>query len=219
VLAQGPRAEQQAALHAVELAQRDGAIAPEAIDAAAARIDALAQRFPGAPPEDRYTEDQRGADESLMRHAWARALTAIGEPRPPARTTPLRVVTQARVDSDGVSEAGLAAEAVQALFANFDDVEFVAVPDLSAFDSDLLRSPGRLVVLVGNQRARYKGRGIRPGLHLALWNPFQVLDVDAPAIVSWGYAEGALRAVQAWLEGRADAPGVAPVALAPGAIA
>jgi hypothetical protein len=47
-----------------------------------------------------------------------------------------------------------------------------------------------------------------------LWNPFQVLDVPAPALVSWGFAGEALTAVRAWLEGRAAAPGHAPVPLA-----
>jgi beta-N-acetylhexosaminidase len=31
--------------------------------------------------------------------------------------------------------------------------------------------------------------------------------------VTWGYAEGALAALRAWLEGRAQAPGRAPVPL------
>jgi beta-N-acetylhexosaminidase len=47
-----------------------------------------------------------------------------------------------------------------------------------------------------------------------LWNPFQVLDIRAPAIVTWGFADGALAALRAWLEGRAAAPGHAPVPLA-----
>jgi len=45
----------------------------------------------------------------------------------------------------------------------------------------------------------------RPDLHLALWNPFQLFDIAAPSVVTWGYADGALEAVKAWLEGRAQA--------------
>jgi beta-N-acetylhexosaminidase len=48
-----------------------------------------------------------------------------------------------------------------------------------------------------------------------LWNPFQVLDVPVPAVVTWGFAEGALAALRAWLEGRTPAPGRAPVSLIP----
>ena len=74
---------------------------------------------------------------------------------------------------------------------------------------------GRCNVLVSNHRARYgdAARGWCPDLHLALWNPFQVLDVAAPAVVTWGYATGALDALHAWLDGRATAPGRSPVQL------
>ena len=69
-------------------------------------------------------------------------------------------------------------------------------------------------MLASNTRARYaQGGRLRADLHLALWNPFQVLDVDAPTLITWGYATGALEALRAWLDGRADAPGRAPVPL------
>jgi beta-N-acetylhexosaminidase len=50
-------------------------------------------------------------------------------------------------------------------------------------------------------------------LHLALWNPFQVLDISAPAVVSWGYAQGALRAVKSWLRGELIVSATPPVPL------
>jgi beta-N-acetylhexosaminidase len=106
---------------------------------------------------------------------------------------------------------------VAALFAAFASVEIIQVDDLQSLDWDRLPRDGRATVLASNQRARYgeNARRWRPQLHLALWNPFQVLDVPAPALVSWGFAPGALSAVRAWLEGRAAAPGHAPVPLAP----
>lgn len=212
-LAQGSRAEQLAALQAVQAALDDGTLDATALQRSADRLDALAARFPAVRAD--LTDAQRAADEALMRAGWARSLTAVGPARAPARTQPLRVVTQGRVDSDGVSEAGLPASAVRALFEGFTDVQFVEVANLPALSPDALRAEGRVVVLVSNQRARYARPGLlQPALHLALWNPFQVLDVPSPAIVTWGYGEGALAALQAWLEGRAEAPGIAPVALA-----
>ncbi|HEX7640053.1 MAG TPA: beta-N-acetylhexosaminidase, partial [Burkholderiaceae bacterium] len=76
---------------------------------------------------------------------------------------------------------------------------------------------GRVNVLVSNHRTRFGAAAAdaRPDLHLALWNPFQLLDVAAPAVVTWGYADGALDALQAWLEGRAQATGRSPVKLSP----
>jgi beta-N-acetylhexosaminidase len=210
--AQGSRQEQLDALCAIQAAQADGSLAAEVMAQAAARLDLLATNFPAMPRT--LTPAQREADETLMRTGWARALTAIGAPQTPARHTPLRVVTQDRVDSDGVSEAGLPGAAVRALFEGFADVEFVAVASLTALDASALRAPGRFTVLVSNQRPRYASPGtLRPDLHLVLWNPYQVLDVHAPAIVTWGHAQGALAALRDWLHGLADAPGRAPVRL------
>lgn len=214
-LAQGPRHEQVAALQAIAEAQRSGALDPAALRAAEQRLDALAARHPAEPVA--LAPAQREADEALMHEAWARALCTVGAARPPALHTPLRVITQGEVASDGVSEAGLPAAAVRQLFQRFADVEFIEVPALAELTPALLDEHAnvRTLVLVSNQRARYVHTGLRPALHLALWNPFQVLDVAAPALVSWGYAEGALAAVRAWLEGRAQAHARAPVALEP----
>lgn len=212
-LAQGTRDEQLAVLAAIDAAQRDGTLDPAHLARSAARLDALAARFPATPRD--LDPAQRAADERLMREGHARALTALGGAQPPARDAKLRVVTQARVPSDGVSEAGMSADRVRALFAAFDDVEFVELDDLAAIGPEALASsPGRWVVLASNIRARYaQGGCLRADLHLALWNPFQALDVAAPAVVTWGYAAGALEALRAWLEGRAGAPGCAPVDL------
>ena len=212
-LAQGARGEQLAALQAIERAQADGTLAPQVIARAAARLDALAARFPATPLD--MGDSQRAEDDALMYAAWARGLTAVGSPQPPALNTPLRVVTQDRVDSDGVNEAGLPAAAVRALFRGFTDVEFMECVDLAAADAALFRVAGRTVVLASNQRARFSRPGtLAPDLHLVLWNPFQVLDVPAPAVVTWGYADGALAALRQWLLGHAGTPGIAPVALA-----
>jgi beta-N-acetylhexosaminidase len=214
-LAQGPRDDQRAALHALAEALREGWLDAGEMHAANARLDALAARYPASAAP--YAASQREADEALMRTGWARGLTALGGAVPPGLATRLRVLTQDRVDTDGVSEAGAGADAVAALFAGHADIELVRVPDLARFDPGMLPSDGRRVVLASNHRQRYAApmRGWQPELHLALWNPFQVADIAAPAVVTWGYAEGALAALRAWLEGRAEASGTAPVALAP----
>lgn len=212
-LAQGTRAEQAATLAAIDAARADGALAEAVVQASAARLDALASRFPAAAQA--LSDAQRATDEALMASGWARALTAVGSPIAPALGEPLRVVTQGRVASDGVSEAGLPAAAVRALFSAYTDVEFVEVPSLPAIDPAVLQSDARRVVLVGNQRPRYLTKGLKADLHLALWNPFQVMDVQAPAVVTWGYGSGALVALKEWLEGRGSTPGTAPVDLRP----
>lgn len=213
-LAQGSRDEQLAALQAVTAAQAAGQLDMAQLQASADRLDALAAAFPATPRG--LADTQRAADETLMHSGWARALTAVGAAQPPRRDTPLRVVTQGRVDSDGVSEAGLPAAAVRELFAGFADVEFIESANLPALAFESLGKSDRATVLVSNQRRRYEHPGdLRPDLHLCLWNPFQVLDVAAPAVVTWGYGSGALQALRDWLLGHAAAPGHAPVPLQP----
>ncbi len=217
-LAQGTLEDQQACIDAIAAAVGDGALALPALLAARTRLERLAARYPVSPTP--YPEQQRIADDVLMRAGWGRALCAFGGARPPARDARLRVVTQARVDSDGVAEAGLPADDVRPLFAGFADVEFVTLPDLAQVDAHTFAASapghgGRVQVLVSNDRKRYPATAAmaRPDLHLALWNPFQVLDIDAPAVVTWGYAEGALAALKRWLDGEGGAPGVPPVQL------
>lgn len=215
VLAQGSRAEQAQAVQAVAQAIEHGTLPLGRAREARSRIDALAARFPIDPRP--YADAQRDADDQLMRMAWARGLVAVGGPQPPHLNQRLRVVTQRAVLGDGVSEAGPSGEQVRALFRGFEDVEVVQVESLDALDGSQLPHDGRLVVLASNHRARYGANAAhwRPDLHLVLWNPFQVFDIAAPAVVSWGYGEGALAALRAWLEGRLQAATQPPVALAP----
>jgi len=214
-LAQGRLEDQRAAIEAVGEALRDGRLDPAAMQVSRLRLDTLARRYPaGATP---YAEARRADDDTLMRAIWARGLSAFGDATAPGLATPLRVITQDRVDTDGVSEAGLAADDVAALFAEHANVELLRVPDLPNFDPATLRRDGRVTVLASNHRKRYGAPmvGWQPDLHLSLWNPFQIADIAAPAVVTWGYADGALAALRDWLAGRASASGVAPVVLAP----
>jgi beta-N-acetylhexosaminidase len=91
------------------------------------------------------------------------------------------------------------------------------VPDLREISAATFPRDGRVNVLVSNHRTRFgaSAAAARPDLHLALWNPFQLFDIAAPSVVTWGYADGALAAVKAWLEGRAQATGKSPVNLSP----
>jgi beta-N-acetylhexosaminidase len=177
------------------------------------RLDRLARCYPSRPAS--YEAAQHEADQALMRRAWAAGLTAVGDAAPPPAGRALRVFAQRGVPSDGVSEAGLPGDQVAQLFAGRPDVAFVLLDDLAGLDWSAVPADGRLNIVATNARERLgeRARAWRPDLHLALWNPFQVLDVAAPAVVTWGYADGALAALKAWLDGRGPAAGRAPVAL------
>jgi beta-N-acetylhexosaminidase len=214
-MALGTQEEQAAAVRAIASAQASGALTLPRLLQAKARLDALATRYPSQAID--YDAVRRESDDRLMRHAWAAGLTAIGAPQAPRRDEGLRVFTQRSVPCDGVSEAGPTADDVAALFAKFENVEVVQVGDLQQLDWARIPRDGRRNVLASNHRDRY-GAGTatwRPDLHLVLWNPFQVLDIAAPAVVTWGYADGALDALRAWLEGSGDATGQSPVRLRP----
>jgi beta-N-acetylhexosaminidase len=213
VMALGTLAEQSAALQAIDSAASSRQLALADLLRARSRLDALAARFP--LQAGTYSQAERETDDRLMHHAWSRALVTVGAAQPPGLQQPLRVLTQRSVPSDGVSEAGLPGDRVAALFECFSDVEVIQLDDLNRLDWTEVAQDGRLTVIASNHRTRY-GEHVRqwhPDLHLVLWNPFQALDIAAPAVVTWGYADGALVSLRAWLEGRALATGRAPVQL------
>ena len=218
-LAQGSLAEQAATVKAIEAALQEGHLLPADVKKSEARLVALATAYPVSPRA--YDAAQRAADDAAMRAAWARGLTAFDgagkAARPPARGAAIRVVTQDAVDCDGVSEAGLPAERVAEMFAGFADVQVVRMPDLRLIDAATFPQDGRFNVLASNHRTRFDpaAAAARPDLHVALWNPFQLFDIAAPSLVTWGYCDGALDAVRAWLEGRAQATAKSPVNLSP----
>jgi len=206
VLAQGSLAEQQQAVDALREAFASGRLSHAQGERAQARLDRLAQAYPSAQGD--YPAAQREADDALMHRAWAQGLLALRGARAPGRDIPLRVIVQADVPTDMVSEAGPTALQALALFDGFRDVKRLVLDDIDTLRWAQVPQDGRVNVLVSTRRHRYEGAlDWRPDLHLALWNPFQALDVPGPALVTWGYAQGALRAAQAWLEGRERAPG------------
>jgi beta-N-acetylhexosaminidase len=122
-------------------------------------------------------------------------------------------VVRADVVSDGVSEAGVPAAQLALLLGREFDVALTTFQDAEQFDWSDLPQDGRCVILASTSRLRYGPKAkasFQPDLHLALWNPFQALDIDAPALMSYGFAPAALEAVLAWLCGQQDATGNNP---------
>ncbi|MBC3869260.1 beta-N-acetylhexosaminidase [Undibacterium oligocarboniphilum] len=154
------------------------------------------------------------ADRILMSSAWKRGLTTSGNPLPPARDSKVRLVISADVVSDGVSEAGIPAAKVSAMLASLYDLDTVTFDNANTFEWHSLPQDGRFVILASTVRIRYSQHirdSWKPDLHLVLWNPFQMLDIQAPALMTYGFAPPAIDAARAWLAGEITADGQIPV--------
>ena len=178
------------------------------------RISKLVQAYPLQSVD--YPSNIEMADHALMAHAWKQGLTPYGQPVAPAVGSKVRLVIRADVVSDGVSEAGIPAEKVATMLARLYDLETTLFPDATSFDWHSLPDDDRFVVLASTVRIRYNERvrkTWKPDLHLVLWNPFQTLDIDAPALITYGFSPPAIEAVAAWFSGETQAKGHLPVSL------
>jgi beta-N-acetylhexosaminidase len=210
VMALGTTETQNETLDAIAAALADGSLSQAAVDERLARLNALAQAYPCQ--QRSYKED--AADRVIMAEGWRRALTARGNPQRPAAGSKLRLVVRQDVVSDGVSEAGVPAATVAASLGKLYDVDLVTFADAGTFDWAALPQDGRFTVLASTSRLRYGDNARnnwKPDLHLALWNPYQALDIQSPALMTYGFAAPALEAVNAWLSGELEATGRCPV--------
>jgi beta-N-acetylhexosaminidase len=211
VMALGTRATQQQTLDALAEAIASGRFTQDELNARLSRLDRLACAYPSLSRN--YALDLE--DRALMARAWRSALTPYRNPTRPAQGANVRLVIRADVVSDGVSEAGIPAADVAALLGRLYDVELVTFADAEIFDWRSLPADDRVVILASTSRLRYGAharRSWRPDLHLALWNPFQALDIAAPALLTYGFAPPALEAIADWLSGKIEAKGKCPVA-------
>ncbi len=211
VMALGSEETQQETIECIAVAIDSGELDAFGLASRLLRLDQLARIYPCVA--ESYSSD--AADRLLMAQAWRRGVTAYRQPLAPAAGTRVRLVVRADVVSDGVSEAGVPAADVAALLAHRYDVETVTYANEADFDWTKLVSDGRFVILASTSRLRYGEQARsnwRPDLHLALWNPFQALDIAAPALITYGFAAPGLDAVAAWLSGALVPTGQCPVA-------
>jgi beta-N-acetylhexosaminidase len=210
VMAIGSRENQEETIAAIAGAIESGLLPMAEVQARLARLSLLAQ----AHPSGSHAYANEAGDRVLMDHAWRRGLTALGKPRRPAPGAKVRLVARQDVVSDGVSESGVPAADIAQSLGQLYDVELVTFADAECFDWSALPQDERFTILASTSRRRYGPNARaswRPDLHLALWNPYQALDFDAPALMTYGFAPPALAAVNAWLAGEIEAAGVCPV--------
>ncbi len=213
VMALGTRDTQLETLAAITAALDSGQIGWAEVQQKLTRMRKLAQAFPAQAHA--YPAAAESADVTLMTKAWERGLTPHDAPQAPVLGSKVRLVIRADVVSDGVSEAGVPAEQVAAMLAKHYDVAVTPFANENEFDWSSLPDDGRFVILASTVRLRYSAQARqswKPDLHLVLWNPFQALDIAAPALITYGSAAPALQAVAAWCAGSLTAHGKMPVA-------
>jgi beta-N-acetylhexosaminidase len=210
VMALGTTDTQNETLDAIANAIADGTLRGDQVQQRIDRLSALARAYPCKPRS--YKED--AADREIMAEGWRRSLTSRGNPQRPAKGSKVRLIARQDVVSDGVSEAGVPASTVATTLGKLFDVELITFADADTFDWSALPQDGSYTILASTSRLRY-GEHARatwkPDLHLALWNPYQALDINAPALMTYGFAIPALEAVNAWLSGALEAQGRCPV--------
>ena len=210
VMALGTTETQNETLDAIAKALAEGALSDEQVQERLDRLSALARAYPCKPRS--YKED--AADREIMAEGWRRSLTARGNVQRPAKGSKVRLIARQDVVSDGVSEAGVPASTVATTLGKLFDVELITFADADTFDWSSLPQDGAFTILASTSRLRYGDHARntwKPDLHLALWNPYQALDINAPALMTYGFAAPALDAVNAWLSGALEAQGRCPV--------
>jgi beta-N-acetylhexosaminidase len=221
VLAMGKPEEQDTTLRALDEALRQGDIPSTRRGHSLDRLDRLTRHFPSQPHP--YPEDQQAADAALMRDAWWRGFTPYRHPQPPPRGSRVVLLAPDGPEGGGASDPTRAGLALRDLMQSRYDLIPVLYSrtrpqDRLAAVQEIDRTT-TLVVFASTGRLR-PGEDLkaliaaaRPDLHLALWNPYAVLDVPAPALITYGLRPEALEGVGAWLDGTLAPRGEAPIPL------
>lgn len=206
VMALGRREVQEATLQAIAAAMKTVLDGGE-MQASLNRLRSLALQYPAQADETLNP----AADAGFFGEAWAQGLTTWGEPVPPAPDSRVVLIAHRSPERETVSEAAADAETLARELGAVYEVELVPFQTPDELDWTALRARGLPLILATTGRHRHAAlQGARPDLHLALYNPYAILDVDAPAVVSYGFRPEARASVLRWLRGELPAAGRLP---------
>ena len=213
----GSQASQIQTFLALEAATRDGRISPERILESLERLKNLARRFPIAPLE--YSFEQMKTDSKTMQAAWQRGIVAHNNPVLPALGSSLTLLVAEEVQSENVSELGISGSSLVAALSSIYEVQSIFYDQKNPLDAlEQVQNTMQPIIFASTTRRRLSfeakalAKAAKPSLHLALWNAYNVLDVPAPALITFGYRPEAISALLEILRG-AKMTGVAPIQL------
>ncbi|AFZ66748.1 beta-N-acetylhexosaminidase [Deinococcus peraridilitoris] len=221
----GDLAAQERQVAALSRAVQDGRLTRARVQEATRRLNAAARRFPTTPrPQD---SAQRQHDEATCEYAALKAVTSYGNVTLPNGTDRVLLIAPSGAAVGGPYEDALCGSELtrqlQRAFPKLLSVLYSPTLDAqqaecflhtvreAAADFVLLASSSRWAFTSAEQRL-IDGVLALPGpvLHLALWNPYHVTAVDAPALITYGFRSNTLQAVRAVLQG-APALGRLPI--------
>ncbi|GGL73629.1 hypothetical protein GCM10010840_09620 [Deinococcus aerolatus] len=206
VMALGRREAQEATLGAIGAAL-EGRLNRQETQASLERLRQLARQYPAGADATFEPQD----DAALFRRAWAGGLTAYRHPVAPPPGARITLIAHRQPARENVSEAGADAETLARELGQIYDVTLRPFETPEQIDWAAARAAGDPVVLATTGRHRHPALiGVQPDLHLCLYNPYAVLDVDAPALLAYGFRPEARAAVVGWLRGGAGANGTLP---------
>ncbi len=221
VMALGSADDVERTASALSRAIHEGTIDADELAQKHRRLDELAREYPSRAAD--YPEDARLQDERLMAAAWANGLTTYGDPGPPPPGARVAVVVADRASGGAASDQGVTGEEVVRALNRVYDVRPIifdhAHPMQAAQVIDTIDRQDTSIIFVSTSRRRPDTElkqlieHIKPSLHIALWNPYTVHDVPAPAIITYGFRPAALAAVVDWLAGKRQAEGRMPIEL------
>ena len=214
IMALGRREVQLATLDRIAAALGGGTLERSGAERSVRRLEELARRFPAQAVPGAKLD----TDAALFAGAWKRGLVTLGAATPPAPGSRVTLIARREEARETVSEAGLPARTLARALAPLYDLEVLDYEHAEDLDWAALRSRpeqgGRFLLLTTAGRHPQPGLyGATPDLHLCLYNASCVLDVAAPALLSFGAQQEALQAVVDWLRGEVQAGGTLPFPL------
>ncbi len=206
---------------ALEKAEHDGTISSSRIAESLTRLRDLSSRFPAVARD--YPVDLEAADRAFAVNAWGRGIVAHRNPTIPKPGARITLIAAEGIPGENVAEAGLDGMELAFQLAKIYAVEPILY-DLKEPNKSLgavreARANNETILFAATSRLRLSpavrdlAQAAKPDLTLALWNPYAVLDVDAPAIITFGYRNEGIEALLHVLRGETKATGTLPIKL------
>ncbi|GGJ25026.1 hypothetical protein GCM10008938_08910 [Deinococcus roseus] len=215
VLCVNDAALQEQQVEAIAQAIEDGSLNAELLARSEARLARFSVRFPCIPVP--YSEAQQTEDDALMLTASRLALTEHRIEHLPDTQEPTLLLCPENLSVGGAYEDTLSPshlqERLQEVFPSLTLLTYPqhdalqVLPQLQQALQDtqqvLLGGLARELFTPEEQQlvATVQQQNL-PILHLALWNPYQVMQLDLPALITYGFRDNALQALQEALQGK-----------------